>query len=506
MSILTLTRRDSPEESLSFGRNFTVGRDDTCALSLASQHVSRFHATVSQEGDTWWATDLGSTNGILIDGRRVDRAELVPGSVLQFGRGGPAYTVGIRGATEDQPPGDDVGRTRPFPQGSPPSPDVSHAVEKYFAGDAEGGGHQTRMIRLAYQEAKKRDRRPLWISLVVLALALVSTGTWVVAQQSRLRELEAQAGRLFQRLRETDLLVTNFRRTLEETTGSPFEAQLAGLERQRERQREEYEGYVEQLGFYRRLRSEEERAVYRMARIFGESEFSMRRDFVQSVEREIRDYWLGPGRERFMEAVERGRRSGITPHIVATLESHGLPKEYFYLALQESDLEPAAVGPSTRFGRAKGMWQFIPVTAARYGLDPGPNPNGASTDPRDTRLDPQRATDAAARYLRDIYTELAQASGLLVMAAYNWGEHRVNPRLQELEAPDEVFRATFADVEQSPEARNYWRFLEQHADRMPEETKDYVIKIFSAAVLGSNPEVFGLSIPDPLASMEGDEG
>ena len=246
--------------------------------------------------------------------------------------------------------------------------------------------------------------------------------------------------------------------------------------------------------------------MYRMARIFGESEFSMRRDFVQSVEREIRDYWLGPGRERFMEAVERGRRSGITPHIVATLESHGLPKEYFYLALQESDLEPAAVGPSTRFGRAKGMWQFIPVTAARYGLDPGPNPNGASTDPRDTRLDPQRATDAAARYLRDIYTELAQASGLLVMAAYNWGEHRVNPRLQELEAPDEVFRATFADVEQSPEARNYWRFLEQHADRMPEETKDYVIKIFSAAVLGSNPEVFGLSIPDPLTSVEGDEG
>ena len=525
MSTLILTPKGSSGEPGRFSRSFTVGRDETCALCLNSQHVSRFHASIAREGNGWWATDLGSTNGIILDGARVERGELTPGASLQFGRGGPAYDVSLGDESDMRADANaaDLARTRPFkheregpseppqsgadprvvstPASAPEPSDVSRAVEKYFAEGDGGGGQQTRMIRLAYKEAKKRDQRPFWVSLGVLLLALASTGTWLLAQQSRLNDLEAQAGRLFHQLRETDLLLTNFRRTLEQTAGSPFEAQLAGLERQRTRQREEYEGYVEQLGFYRRLRSDEERAVYRMARIFGESEFSMQREFVQAVEREIRDYWLAAGRARFLEAIERGRSTGSTAHIVRTLESHGLPREFFYLALQESDLNPDAVGPSTRFGRAKGMWQFIPVTAARYGLDPGPNPNAPRPDARDTRLDPRRATDAAARYLRDIYTELAQASGLLVMAAYNWGEHRVNPRLQELEAPDEVFKATFADVEQSPEARNYWRFLEQHADRMPEETKDYVIKIFAAAVLGSNPEVFGLPIRDPLVEF-----
>jgi hypothetical protein len=84
------------------------------------------------------------------------------------------------------------------------------------------------------------------------------------------------------------------------------------------------------------------------------------------------------------------------------------------------------------------------------------------------------------------------------MAAYNWGEHRVAPRLENLPTPRAVFQAEFAEVPANPSARNYWTFLSEYGDRMPDQTKDYVIKIFSAAVIGQDPGHFGFDFGNPL--------
>ena len=73
------------------------------------------------------------------------------------------------------------------------------------------------------------------------------------------------------------------------------------------------------------------------------------------------------------------------------------------------------------------MWQFIPETGAKYGLRIGPLADFRRPDPADDRHNWEKATTAAARYLKDIYSTDAQASGLLVIASYNWGEHRVIP-------------------------------------------------------------------------------
>lgn len=518
---ISLTSTDREGSVVTFDQGFTIGRDQTCGLHVDSPLASRVHAAVSLEEGQWWAVDLGSTNGIYVDGGKSERARLRDGSTLQIGRGGITFRVSVSGVAAEQTPGapetphqgagsTQVSEPRPASDSTRVStplaesggtPSMTQVMKRYFdeEGDEEAGEH-TRMIRQAYKEAKTRDRRPLWVGFGVLLLALVGTAVGLGLQRNRMAALEDQAQALFVSMRQNDVVLSNFRRALEASSGADFQQQLADLERQRDLQREQYEGYVEQLGFYRRMRNDRERAIYRMARIFGESEFSMSGDFARAVEAEIRDYWMAGGARRLREAIERGETAGTTPVIAQALTQAGLPLEFYYLAVQESDLKPDAVGPTTRFGRAKGMWQFIPVTAAKYGLDPGPAPNTAGTNPRDQRLDFRQASTAAASYLRDIYAELAQASGLLVMAAYNWGEHRVNPRLQNLESHTDAFEAEFADVGQSPEARNYWRFLEQYGDRMPDETKDYVLKIFSAAVLGSNPDVFGLDIEDPLAA------
>lgn len=100
-------------------------------------------------------------------------------------------------------------------------------------------------------------------------------------------------------------------------------------------------------------------------------------------------------------------------------------------------------------------------------------------------------TGAAARYLSDIYETEAQASGLLVMAAYNLGE----PRLLNL----------VRSLPQSPAERNFWALLEKHRNRIPQETYNYVYRIVAAAVIGQKPELFGFHFATPFGSTPGND-
>ena len=119
--------------------------------------------------------------------------------------------------------------------------------------------------------------------------------------------------------------------------------------------------------------------------------------------------------------------------------------------MQESGFIPTLSGPPTRSGIAKGMWQFIPETGKRYGLNIGPYYRDARVDPADDRLNWEKATVAAASYIKDIYATEAQASGLLVMASYNWGERRVIDRLRKMPL--------------NPRERNFWTLLASTATR-----------------------------------------
>jgi hypothetical protein len=121
----------------------------------------------------------------------------------------------------------------------------------------------------------------------------------------------------------------------------------------------------------------------------------------------------------------------------------------------------------------------------KYGLRVGPLLDFPRRDPADDRQHFDLSTKAAARYLKDLYTTEAQASGLLVMACYNWGEERVLPLVQKMPA--------------NPRERNYWRLIARYRERVPKETYDYVFYIVSAAVIGENPRLFGFDFDNPLA-------
>jgi peptidoglycan lytic transglycosylase D len=176
---------------------------------------------------------------------------------------------------------------------------------------------------------------------------------------------------------------------------------------------------------------------------------------------------------------------GYTRRIAQEFIAQNLPPQFFYLALQESDFNAFASGPPTHMGIAKGMWQFVPDTAKRYGLMIGPLATVPQADAGDDRHKWDKATTAAARYIKDIYATDAQASGLLVMAGYNWGEQRVIRLVRSMPG--------------IPRQRNFWVLLDKYRERIPAETYDYVFSIVAAAVIGENPRLFGFNFDNPLA-------
>lgn len=177
------------------------------------------------------------------------------------------------------------------------------------------------------------------------------------------------------------------------------------------------------------------------------------------------DYFTGRGRGHFERYLSRSSR--YIPVMKHILRNAGLPEDLVYLAMIESGFNVRANSRA----KAVGPWQFMAATGRRYGL---------RVDAWiDERRDPIRSTEAAARYLKDLY--LMFESWYLAAAAYNAGENKILRGVQELKT------------------NNYWQLA--HTNIIRRETKDYVPKLIAAAILAKNPERFGfeeIAYQDPL--------
>jgi membrane-bound lytic murein transglycosylase D len=178
-------------------------------------------------------------------------------------------------------------------------------------------------------------------------------------------------------------------------------------------------------------------------------------DFFQSRGRERMSIWLG--RMPRYEAMVRER-----------LQRENLPGDLVYLALIESGFSNTA----TSRAKAVGMWQFMKATARLYGL--------RVDSWVDDRRDPYRATDAAARHLRDLNRRFG--SLYLAAAAYNAGSGKVSRGLVRL--PDEESDSVNSDA-------TFFRLYDTKWLRR--ETKDYVPKLIAAALIAKQPHRYGFN-------------
>ncbi len=188
------------------------------------------------------------------------------------------------------------------------------------------------------------------------------------------------------------------------------------------------------------------------------------------------DYFSGRGRERFQIWLDRMPRYEALAR--DRLTERGLPGDLVYLALIESGFSSSAVSSA----KAVGMWQFMPATGKGYGL----RIDGWV----DERRDPVKATDAAARHLRDLTERFG--SYYLAAAAYNAGAGKVGRSLDRM-------GATMGQGDEPLDLSSDDAFFSLADTRLiVQETRDYVPKLIAAALIAKSPERYGFQAPDAV--------
>jgi membrane-bound lytic murein transglycosylase D len=178
----------------------------------------------------------------------------------------------------------------------------------------------------------------------------------------------------------------------------------------------------------------------------------------EHVEYEIKQFQTVE-RNFFINSYKRSRR--YIDKIVRELNEAGLPEELAWLPLVESGFNVSALSPA----RALGLWQFIPSTGYKFGLK--------RDDWIDERLDPEKSTNAAIAYLRELHRMFGDWT--TVLASYNSGEGNV---LRVIRGQ----KINYLD--------NFWDLYE----RLPRETARYVPRFLATLHILKEPEQYGFDL------------
>ncbi len=471
---VTMEKGESPQSEYEFRNPFQIGRDETCDIRITNDGISRFHAEVFLKNGQWWIRDLGSTNGTYFNGKRIEEFPLEKNKKIELGLG-----VALLSFEPQEIAPHEVTRKEQVQS-------VNEYVEHYFGDSAQQNmGEHTRMIRDAFQIVQKKHKSKYILIISVIGVLLILAGIYGFQKQRQVKRQQLLAEGIFYSMKTIELELAEFRKNAELSKDAAVIQQVQKYRVRQKEMSENYDQFLKELHVYDESKMDEtDQLILRVARIFGECELAMPKDFVGEVKNYIKKW---QSTDRLEKAIARSIQSRYVDKIATIMLDHDLPPQFFYLALQESDFRLQTIGPPTRYGIAKGIWQFIPQTAMKYGLHTGPLVEIEKYDPRDDRFNFEKSTSAAAQYIRDIYNTDAQASGLLVIASYNWGERKVASYIQKMP--------------QNPRERNFWQLLKKYRQQFPLETYNYVFYIISAAVIGENPKLFGFPFDNPLANV-----
>ena len=163
------------------------------------------------------------------------------------------------------------------------------------------------------------------------------------------------------------------------------------------------------------------------------------------------------------------RKEQYFPMYEETMKDYGMPVEIQNLSIIESGLDPKI---KSRVG-AMGLWQFMPATGRQYGMQ-------VNLDV-DERMDPEKSTEAAAKYLKVLYKMFGDWE--VALAAYNCG-------------PGNVQKA----IRRSGGKKTFWGIYEF----LPRETRNYVPQFQAMLYILNHLEEHNLRLEEPSYPLEYD--
>jgi membrane-bound lytic murein transglycosylase D len=179
------------------------------------------------------------------------------------------------------------------------------------------------------------------------------------------------------------------------------------------------------------------------------------------------ELFQGRLRDFMQNGLDRAQR--YLPMIQNVFKAAGLPLDLAYVPLVESAFKSTALSRVS----ARGMWQFMLPTAREHGLD--------QTWFLDERSDPEKATLAAAQYLKTLQG-MFDGDWEFALASYNAGPGRLQRAVRQSKSTD------------------FWH-ITASTKYLPRETREYVPMIMAAIIIARNPELYGFSVNSaaPLA-------
>jgi hypothetical protein len=421
--------------------------------------VSSYHCEIVREGDAFRVRDSKSTNGTWVNGERVEDAALDTSATLRLGQQGPEFALLMEAAGPAEGPLD---RTIEIPLAAAASAPLTGATHEELLSDAvlrartmraQGiGGETMTIMREVLEKALRHSGRRHRTAKLLLAGALIvvaGLGAWRIlvmdgekrAIDRHIRDLETALQKTSQRS-ETDRLLS---------TLSDYQDQAEALRR----------SFLYRLGPHDEgdYVTKELRAV--MVE-FGAEVYSIPPDFIARVYHYI-EQDTGPERPKVEHALIEG--AGRIKTIRRILEQESMPVDLAYIPIVESALS----GDTESAAGAAGPWQLTGATARAYGL----RVDGEA----DERRDLVKSTEASCRYLKDLILDFgAGSSVMLALAAYNSGAGKVK-------------QAVARNVSDPIRQRNFWYLYRTKA--LPDETSEFVPKVFAAILIGRNPKRFG---------------
>jgi pSer/pThr/pTyr-binding forkhead associated (FHA) protein len=477
------TPEGSQEIPLEDGGQISLGRGSDADLRFDDDGMSRLNATIFREGENVWVLDENSTNGTFVNGREVSPS----GTVLKNGDAvkiGHYTTIRIR-----------IAEKQAF---APPSEiNPTQTVAATAGGSSISPSHILPIAITAF-------------AILIIGISAIFIGVKVLGnnQPEIVRSTPSDAEDFPEDYEDEDTKKSPTPKASAEKT--PETSNTAQTSASPDSLPESNNKTV--ISSFSRKKytemSESEKDAYikekaeKVARIIGnQSSEPIPAEAVKTIRGNLQGY-INRIRAGRVDNCTQGkftssdmttvmqRASKNAPFIIRAFYGEGLdPQLGLYVAMIESEHCPCLQSPT----KALGMFQFVRGTGREYNLSV--KDDASPTNP-DQRCEPEPSARAAAQYLKTLTGRFGTGpmSVMLAVASYNSGQGGLSKNLEA------ALRAA------SNQERSFWTLVANQVafegrigEQFRKENVKYVPKFFAAAIIGENPQDFGIDM-QPLST------